>query len=143
MRVVAVGTLHQALFHLVVKGHGELRLDVGVALEAELRLRDLEQVLRIFAGVNAVAAHAADIGFTMAGALKVGVLVLVASQAARIHFLRCCLGRVEYFRDVSAALHMSPSGPVAVLARNAILAVRQGEPAVRVVLKSLCHFLVA
>ena len=33
VRIVTVGTLHQTLFRLMVKGHGKLGLDVGVALK--------------------------------------------------------------------------------------------------------------
>ena len=43
VRVVTVAALDQALIHLVVEGHVELRLLVGMALEAELGLRSLEQ----------------------------------------------------------------------------------------------------
>ena len=87
MWIVAVGALHQPFLHLVMERHIELRLDVGVALEAKLRLGYLEQVLRILAGVNTMAVHAAYVCFTVAGALKVGVLSLVTSQALGIHFL--------------------------------------------------------
>src|ERR1700680_1856010 len=58
MRIVAIGTLDKPLLHLVVKGHGELRLDVRMALEAERGLGHLEQTLRILAGVDAMAPHA-------------------------------------------------------------------------------------
>ena len=61
MWVVAVGTLDQAFFHLVMERHVERRLRIGVALEAELRLRNLEELLGVFAGMNAVAADAAHI----------------------------------------------------------------------------------
>jgi hypothetical protein len=74
MGIVAIGTLDQPLFHLVVEGHGELRLDVRVALETEHWLGYLEQTLRILTGMNAVTAKATDIGFAVARTLKVGVL---------------------------------------------------------------------
>jgi hypothetical protein len=36
--IVAVRALHEPFLHLVMEGHVELRLGVGVALKAELRL---------------------------------------------------------------------------------------------------------
>jgi hypothetical protein len=45
VRIVAVAALHQAFIHLVVEGHIERRLHVGVALKAERGLRSLEQLL--------------------------------------------------------------------------------------------------
>ena len=43
MRVVAIGAFHQAFRHAVMGRQRELRLDVAVASEAELRLGLLEQ----------------------------------------------------------------------------------------------------
>jgi hypothetical protein len=37
VRIVAIRALDQALFHLVMEGHGKLRLDVCVALETKSR----------------------------------------------------------------------------------------------------------
>ena len=88
VRIVAVGALHQSFFHLVMEGHVELRLGVGVALEAEFRLRNLQQLLLVFAVMNAVAADAAHVVLAVRRALEVGMLALVAAQAPRIDFLR-------------------------------------------------------
>ena len=61
VHVVAIRTLDQAFVHLVMERHVECRFGVGMALEAESRLRSLEQ--RFFlASVNAVATGAADVG---------------------------------------------------------------------------------
>ncbi len=60
VHIVAVAALHQALVHLVVVGHIELRLLVGVALEAERRLSGLQQLL-LLAVVDVVAADAATL----------------------------------------------------------------------------------
>jgi len=38
MSIVTIGTLHQPLVDLVMKGHRELRLDIRVALKTQLRL---------------------------------------------------------------------------------------------------------
>ena len=46
VRIVAVCTFDQPLFNLVMDRHRELWLDVAVALEAELGLLYLEQILR-------------------------------------------------------------------------------------------------
>ena len=61
VHVMAVGALDHAFVHRVMERHIELRLHVGVALEAERGLRSLEQRL-CFAAVNAVATDAADVG---------------------------------------------------------------------------------
>ena len=44
VHVVAIAARDQAFVHLVVERHVERRLSVGVALEAERRLRSLQQV---------------------------------------------------------------------------------------------------
>ena len=59
--IVAISTLDQPLCNLVAEGHGELRLDVLVALVAECRLRQLEQMLRRGGGVDAMAADATHV----------------------------------------------------------------------------------
>lgn len=110
VRVVAVGALYQSLFHFVMEGHGELRLDISVALETKLRLSGLEQVLRDARSVNAVAGDAAYIAFSVSRALKVRVLSLVAAEALLVHFFRCCLGRVEDLRYIAAAVNVRFAG---------------------------------
>ena len=59
--IVAVCALDQPLCNLVAEGHGELRLDVIVALVAQFRLRQLEQMLRRYGGMDAMTAGAAHI----------------------------------------------------------------------------------
>ena len=59
VNVVAVRALDQAFVHLVMERHVERRLHVGVALEAELRLRGLQQLVLGIARMNAVATGAA------------------------------------------------------------------------------------
>jgi len=81
VRVVAIGALHQPLIHFVMEGHGELRLDVGVALIAESRLGNREQLLLVHTGVNAVASDAAYVTLAVRRALKVRVLAIMATQA--------------------------------------------------------------
>src|SRR5271170_3537136 len=60
VRIMAVGAFDQALIHLVVEGHVECCLGVGMALEAECRLLSLEQRRirsRLMHGVAAGAAY--------------------------------------------------------------------------------------
>ena len=137
VRVVAIRALNQSLVHLVVEGHGKLRLDVGVALEAECRLGSLEQGLVARAGVNAVTADAAYIAVTVCRALKVGVLALMAAEALCVHFFGCCLGGIEDPGHVAAALNVRPASAVASLAGDPGLAMLQGQFAVRIVGESL------
>ena len=65
MRIVAVCARDQTLFDLVMNGRGELWLDVIVALEAELRLRRLQQMLLFVGRVNVMAADAAHIALAV------------------------------------------------------------------------------
>jgi hypothetical protein len=68
-----------------VEGHGELGLDLCVALEAESRLRRLEQGI-LLAAVDVVTSEATDIAFRMRAALKVRVFALVTAKALLIDF---------------------------------------------------------
>ena len=61
--IVAVAALHQSLIHLVVEGHAKCRFRIGVALEAEIRLRSLEQLFLLLARVNTVTAGATNVRF--------------------------------------------------------------------------------
>jgi hypothetical protein len=141
VRIVAIGALHQAFIHLVVKGHGELRLHIGVALVAERRLRRLEQSL-FLARVNVVAAQAANVTFGMRGAIEVLVLALMAAQALGVD-IRNARGRgVEDLGLVAACLHMRFSRAVAVFASHALAAVHLGHLGVRVGREALGHFFV-
>jgi len=143
MGIVAIGTLHKTFFHLVMERHVELGLGVGMALEAELWLGDLEQVLFVLARVHAVTANAAYICFTVSGTLEVCVLALVATQATGVYFFRGSFGGIEDLGNVTAIIHVSLAGPVAVLACDAVLAMRQRKLAVRVRSESLVYFLMA
>ena len=65
VHIVAVCTTDQPLFNLVMNWHGELRLDVAVALKAELGLLHLEQILRRAGCMDDVAADAAHTTLTV------------------------------------------------------------------------------
>ena len=65
VNVVAVAAFDQAFVHLVMEGHVERGLHVGVALIAKLRLRGLQQLVLGIARMNAVATGAAHAGLGM------------------------------------------------------------------------------
>ena len=131
VRIVAVGALHQPLVHFVVEGHGELRLDVGVALVAERRLCSLQQRI-FFAGMNVMAADAAYVPLTMCRALEVGMLAVVAALAHTIHFIRRRLDRVKDLGGIAAAFNVRLAGSMACLAGDSGLAMLLGQFAVRI-----------
>ena len=139
---MAVSALHQSLVHLVMEGHGELRLDVRVALEAQRGLRRLQKGL-IIAGVNAMAANAAYIALAVSRALKVLMLALVASQAILVNLFGCSLGWVEDLGYVAATLHMQTARAVAAFAGSAFVAVQLGQIGVRIGGKAFRHLIVA
>ena len=105
VRVVAIRALHQALFHLVMERHVELRLGIRVALKTKLGLLKFQQLLSALAMVNTVAAGAAHVVLTMCRAFKICMLPLVTAQAPRINLFRGRLGRVEDLRPISPARH--------------------------------------
>jgi len=132
MRVVAVRAFHQPFLHLVVEWHVELRLGVGVALEAKLGLLNLEQLLTCLAMVNAVAADAAHIVLAMRGAFEVGMLPLVAAQTPRVNLLRRRLGRIEDLRDIPSTVDVSFACSMAAFACHASLSMHLRELGVRI-----------
>lgn len=141
MRIVAVCALNQPLFHLVMKGHGELWLDVAVALEAELGLLHLEQMLRRAGSMDGVAADAAHITLAVDRALEVSRPAM-ASLAFFIHLFGRRRGWIED-RGRIAALHVCLAGAVTALTGHDFAAMRQRRPAVRIVSKILHDFFVA
>jgi len=58
MWIMAISAPNGLLIHLMMNGHGELQLDVSVTLEAETRLRYLQQSF-FFTAVDGVALDAA------------------------------------------------------------------------------------
>lgn len=143
VRIVAIRAGHHAFVHLVVEGHAELRLLIVMASEAEIRLCCLEQRGLLLALVNAVAADATHVRLGVRRAIEVGMLARVAAQAALIQCLRACLGGIEDLRHISAAVHVLFARAMAVLARNAALAVHERHFGVRVLCKSLGDFFMA
>ena len=140
---MAVAALDQALVHAVVEGHIEGRLHVGVALEAERGLRGLEQVLRSLAGVDAMATDAAYPRLGVGRAQEVGMRTRVAVQALRVHLFGRGLGRIEDLGGVAARRDMRAAGAMAGLAGDPVIAMLQGQLAVRVVGELTGHLIVA
>jgi len=142
VNIMTVAALNQPFVHPVVERHTERRLHISVALIAELGLRSFQQLLRGFAGVNAVAARAADAGLGMRRTQKVGMRASVTTEALFINLLGRGLGGVEDLGDIAAALHVGLPRPVASLAGNASLAMHHGNLLVRIVGEALCNFFV-
>src|ERR1700691_2347501 len=115
VHVVAIAARDQAFVHLVVEGHIERRLSVGVALEAKRRLRSLQQ--RFFlALMNAVAAGTADLRLGVGRAVKVRVRSRMTGQAHGVNLFGRVLRGIEYLARVAAACHVVGSWTVAALA---------------------------
>jgi len=142
VRIVAVGAVNQTLLNLVVKGHGELRLDFAVALKAKLRLLHLKQMFRRGGRVNGVAADAAHIAPAVGRMLKAGALVAMASLAFFIHLFGTGRGRVEDQCCV-ATLRVRIAQSVAALAGHGLIAVDERRLAVWIVGKALHNLFVA
>jgi len=116
VHVVAIAARDQAFVHLVVERHVERRLGVGVALEAESRLRNLQQIIFFLALMNAVAANTADLRPGVGRAVKVRVRSRVTGQALGVNLFGRVLRRIEYLAGVAAARHMLRTGTMAALA---------------------------
>ena len=123
VNIMAVAALDQAFVHLVVEGHIECRLHIGVALIAERGLGRLEQRL-LLAAVNVVAADAADARLGMRSTFEVGMRSRMAAQARGVHLFRRSLGRVEDLGYVAAAVNVRLARAVATLAGDPFLAVQ-------------------
>src|ERR1700683_802052 len=113
VHVVAIAARDQAFVHLVVERHIERRFSVGVALEAERRLRNLQQVFFFLALMNAVAANTADLRLGVGRAVKVRVRSRVTGQALGVHLFGRVLRGIEYLAHVAAARDVLGSGTVA------------------------------
>jgi len=116
VHVVAIAARDQAFVHLVVEWHIERRLSVGVALEAERRLRSLQQLFFFLALMNAVAANTADLRLGVGRAVKVRVRSRVTGQALGVNLFGRVLRGIEYLARVAAARHVLRSGTMAALA---------------------------
>ena len=137
MRIVAIAAAHQPFVHLVMKRLGEVRLDVGMASIAERRLRGLEKVCFFLEGVNAVAIHAAHIGFAVRRAREVGVIALMAGQAFLVDLIGAGLGETEDLGGSPPPSTCALPGTVAAFAGGCVSAMHVGDPGVRIAVEAL------
>src|ERR1019366_8847645 len=100
-----------AFIHLVVEGHIELRPLVRVALEAERRLRRLQQLF-LRARMHAVAAYAAHIRLCVRRTIEVRMRARVTAQALLVHFFCRMLCWIENLCHIPAAIDVSLAGAV-------------------------------
>ena len=145
VHVVAIAAHDQAFVYLVVERHIERRLSVGVALEAERRLRSLQQRFFFLALMNAVAANTADVRLGVGRAVKVRMRPRVTGQALGVNLFGRVLRGIEYLGYVTAAGYVVGTGTVtafATLVRGASLLVEGGFP-VRSFLPGVVSFFVA
>ena len=116
VHVVAITARDQPFLHFVVERHIERWLSVGVALEAERRLRNLQQTFFFLALMNAVAANTADLRLGVGRAVKVWVRIRVTGQAHAINLFDRVLRGIEYLANVAAPFHVGGAGTVAAFA---------------------------
>ncbi len=116
MHVVAIAARDQAFVHFMVERHIKRWLSVGVALEAERRLRSLQQTFFLLALMNAVAADTADIRLGVGRAVKVRMRSRVTGQAPGVNLFGRVLRGVEYLGYVAAASHVVRAGTMAAFA---------------------------
>src|SRR3954451_11303954 len=114
-----------------------------MALEAQLRLLNLQQLLCSLAVVNAMATDATHIVLAVSCALEIRMLPLMAAQAPRINLLRRCLGGVEDLCDIPSTIHVSLARSMAAFARDTRLSMHFGQLGVRIRSKSLCRLFMA
>jgi len=127
--VVAVGALHGAFVDTVFEGHGELRLDVGVAAVTEIFLRLGEEMFGGSGLVNGVAVGADDVGLGVGAVADIvaGPVFAVAGEAV-IERLAGGEGREgdnEIF--LAAGADVGAAGAVAAFAAAFGLGVRVAE----------------
>lgn len=103
VRIMTVRTLDQVVGDIVSIGLGELRLHVGVALIAELRLRGLEEEGVFAGGVNAMAASATEVGFGVRRLEGRGMFCRMALEAHGIDLRGGVLSRREDGGWITAA----------------------------------------
>jgi len=133
VHVVAVAALDRAFVHRVMERHIEGRLRIGVALEAELGLFGLQQVLRRRRSVDTVAAEATDVGFGVRGALEVRVRAGMAAEASFIGLFGAQLAQAANLRDVATSLDVSLAWTVAAFAGHTLTGMLESETGMRIV----------
>jgi hypothetical protein len=133
VRIVAIAAADRAFVHWMMERHIEGRFGIGVALEAELGLFGLQQMLRRLRSVDAVAAEAADVGFGMRGAVEVGVRASMAAETSVVDLFGAHLAEAANLRDIATALDVSLAGTVAAFACHTLAGVFESETRMRIV----------
>lgn len=137
MGIMAVGALHRALVDWMMERHRELRLYIGVAAIAELGLRGKQQILTDARVVHAMAADAANPGARMRRTHKVRVCIGVTAQAICVNLTRGGFFEAEDLGYVTAAFDVSKARPMAVFARQTVVAVMENHAGVRIIGKAM------
>ena len=132
VRIVAVIAAHHAFVHRVMERHVEARFLIGVALEAQLRLRRLQQRDFSLRRVDAVAAGAANVGLRVRGAIEVRVRAGVAAQARLVNLLRAELVKAANLRHIAAAFHVGLPGSVTAFAGHSLTGMFKSKTRMRI-----------
>jgi len=133
VRVVAIGALHKAFLYAVVVRPRELRADVLMTGEAQLRLIRHQQALGLLGVVRLVAIDAAYLaqGMLAAGDVLVLQIVIMTAQAAVADRRGRDVFEGENLGRIAAALNVRLAWPVtgfAPLERHAPAGVAHGLP---------------
>ncbi len=118
VRVMAVGALHQAFIHPVMKGFGKVRLGGSMAAVAQLGLLLNQQILLALGVVRRVTVKTSNCAAGVGGLGKVRLFVTfaVAGQTAGAGFLPGLALEDVYFAFVAASGDVLRARPVATLA---------------------------
>ena len=116
--IVAIGTLHDAFVHAVLKGHRELGSYRSVAIPAEIDLLLGQQKLRRGGFMDAVATRTNHVSLGVLGAPDIGAgdRLRVAFEALIESLARRLLGEGEDLGLVAAAFNVRLARPVTALA---------------------------
>ncbi len=116
--IVAIGALHQAFVHAMVKGHGELRFLLEVAGVAKLGLGLDQQELLGLRVVRRMAGNAAHLILVVKGIRGLHMLDRrgMAREAAVVNFFGGVFGENENLGFVAASGHVGSAGTVATFA---------------------------
>jgi len=131
--IVAIAAANRAFVHWMVEGHVECGFLIAVAREAELGLFGLQQVLRSFRLVNAVAAEATDVGLGVRGAIEIRVRTGMAAQAGGAGFFGAEFVEAADLGDIATTLNVGLARSVAALAGDAFALMLEGETGVGIV----------
>jgi len=131
--VMAVTALDDAFIHLVVEGHVEGRLDVGMALEAEFRLRGDQKLGVRHRLVNAVATEAAYVCLGVRGTKEIRMSSCVAAEAGLGDLRGRELVEANDLGDIATTIDVRLAWAVAAFAGVAGASVLECQLGVRII----------